>query len=513
MNEENNQVRVGLVGIYIPGEVLFNPHLSSTEKLLFGFINNLAKSGKRGCFATNRYLGEFVDLIPTKVSLSIKHLLDFKYITVQHVQKSNQTQETERQIFIDDTFHKRYSKTVILINETIHSGNQADNDLLAEIFLQCKDGDFNSIEEKGGLSEKIRGIVEKDKQKEDINELHNSFFKKTKKELCSRTPEGVVLPYKRVKNSESKSSDVQGKNKTDKEIKKEEPSTSRGACEGYEKGSSISAATKDINADLKETQVKKSKEKEKPVNTIVPEHLKPFIAVWESQGFKLSDKKTQSFANSIHSLRKLVSGSLYKNTGFGNDKIKSYTLSDFIFGIERFKLTLTPDYYPLNKASIQRITLQDFLYNPFTTSKSLFLTMLHEEPKRVRPEVIDYNPTVTTQIISKYRKEVLNNLGYLPSTVDQSKFISAAAKLNTFFEVNSKSFPSLLKDTNKQVDLLWQSIEQETKGMRTSLADITPGFFCSDLTFSRRLPAYLAANGYIKKEGDNNNGKHFSIYR
>jgi hypothetical protein len=500
MVEENNQVRPGFIGVYIPGEVLFNPHISSTEKLLFGFINNLAKSGRRGCFASNRYLGNFTNQIPTKVSLSIKNLLDFKYITIKYIQKNNQTQETERQIFVDDTFHERYSKVVILINEIINSGNFVVLDNISKAFLQCKDGVFNEADGEGGLSEKIRGISKKDKQKEEVNKSSLSFFIKTKKDNEQEVQKDFVLPSKRIKNSEKQSSDDQNQNE---ENKKEKPPTVRGSVGAREK-----SYINECNTDLKETQAEKSKNNKKPSTTFVPETIKPFIAVWESNGFKVSHNGTNQFSYTVKALKNLITGNIFKDTEF---PVKSYTLPDFISSVNRLKLSMSPDYYPLNKSYLEKITIHDFLYNPYSKSKSLFITMLSNEPKPVREKEIDYNPNITTLIIGKYKKEVLKGFEYEPTTPERSKFILAASKLSTFFEVNSKKVSGIAKDVNKQVDLLWLAIEQETKSMRTSIADITPGFFCSDLTFSRRLPAYLAANNYLKGEG--NGQEHFSIYR
>ena len=76
-NEENN------IGYYavIPATVLFNNELKPNEKLLYALITTLAN--KEGyCYASNKYLGDKLNVEPQTISKWIGNLRNFNYLPV-----------------------------------------------------------------------------------------------------------------------------------------------------------------------------------------------------------------------------------------------------------------------------------------------------------------------------------------------------------------------------------------------------------------------------------------------
>ena len=104
-----SEVIVSIPSIGIPAEVLFHPKLTKTEKILFGFLQNLSQTSA-GCWASNRYLGKFVDVSPRSVSTAISNLKEYQFIEVEEVNKDPDTNETQRHIFINPDYPKIYRK-------------------------------------------------------------------------------------------------------------------------------------------------------------------------------------------------------------------------------------------------------------------------------------------------------------------------------------------------------------------------------------------------------------------
>ena len=100
----------GLPNIVIPAEVLFHSGLSSTEKILFGIINNLSAT-ENGCWASNRYLANFLNLKMQTISNAISILKKLGFLDVIITQRSDGMQV--RRIFIDKNYLKKHEKILI----------------------------------------------------------------------------------------------------------------------------------------------------------------------------------------------------------------------------------------------------------------------------------------------------------------------------------------------------------------------------------------------------------------
>lgn len=68
-------------GIWIPKEVYLNKELNWTDKILLVEIHSL--DNEDGCFASNEYFSEFLDVSTTTISKSISKLISYGYMYIE----------------------------------------------------------------------------------------------------------------------------------------------------------------------------------------------------------------------------------------------------------------------------------------------------------------------------------------------------------------------------------------------------------------------------------------------
>jgi len=105
MKRTTERNRFGLPNIVIPAEVLFCEELTSTEKILFGFLNNLSHTAS-GCWASNRYLGRLIGVQPETISGMLSKLQSAHFIDMQYHTRQDGT--VVRSIFIDKSYMMKY---------------------------------------------------------------------------------------------------------------------------------------------------------------------------------------------------------------------------------------------------------------------------------------------------------------------------------------------------------------------------------------------------------------------
>ncbi len=109
--------------ISIPPQVLFNPSLTSTEKLLFGILQNLAQEEEGCCRASNNYLGNLLGVGSQTVSNSIAKLKRYEFIEVSMEEQNGFN--INRKIFINPKFSKiRHDAMVKIENQLKSDGLQ-----------------------------------------------------------------------------------------------------------------------------------------------------------------------------------------------------------------------------------------------------------------------------------------------------------------------------------------------------------------------------------------------------
>ena len=115
---DKSEAKLGVPGIWIPAEALFNQSLTHTEKILFGFLQNLSKS-KRGCWASNTHLGNLIGVGKQSISNSIANLKKQGYITIEQLPPPSQ----ERRVFIDPEHTKTHRKLVETVHDILYNEN------------------------------------------------------------------------------------------------------------------------------------------------------------------------------------------------------------------------------------------------------------------------------------------------------------------------------------------------------------------------------------------------------
>lgn len=96
---QNEVNRIGYFAV-IPATVLFNNELKPNEKLLYALITTL--SNKEGyCYASNKYLGEKLNVDPQTISRWIGNLRKYNYLVVDIIRNENK-EIIQRKIYPND---------------------------------------------------------------------------------------------------------------------------------------------------------------------------------------------------------------------------------------------------------------------------------------------------------------------------------------------------------------------------------------------------------------------------
>ena len=110
---QNEVNRIGYFAV-IPATVLFNNELKPNEKLLYALITAL--SNKEGyCYASNKYLGEKLNVDPQTVSRWIGNLRKYNYLVIDIIR--NEKQEViQRKIYPNDVPYLLNNRSPYILN-------------------------------------------------------------------------------------------------------------------------------------------------------------------------------------------------------------------------------------------------------------------------------------------------------------------------------------------------------------------------------------------------------------
>jgi hypothetical protein len=118
------QNKIGIAGLGLPPEVLFNPCLLEKEKILFGFIRLLSQTS-RGCYASNNYLSELLLCSEQYISNGVKKLSQLGYINIKL--ETRPYGGKTRQIFINENYKIHYRKLIEKVHEYLYSRDNENN--------------------------------------------------------------------------------------------------------------------------------------------------------------------------------------------------------------------------------------------------------------------------------------------------------------------------------------------------------------------------------------------------
>jgi hypothetical protein len=160
-----------------------------------------------------------------------------------------------------------------------------------------------------------------------------------------------------------------------------------------------------------------------------------------------------------------------------------------------------PYYYPKNKEFLKKMHIAFFFKSKQANSdkgKSWFLLSFTEPPEtagNTNKTLEDRHPAVTSRLIERYKQEILGTNGYKLPEKDQQAFIRASIRLKEYMKENKVSERTHFNCNDRNIaDWLFGAVFYASG--RTEYT-VTPGWFCSDLTFERRLPAYLQKQAIV----------------
>ena len=247
----------------------------------------------------------------------------------------------------------------------------------------------------------------------------------------------------------------------------------------------------------------RSAEKEKKEDVpVIPERIRPLFDYWKSLGLHVPRENTKSFADCIASLRKFELGKIFKGL-YDNGHVRCYTFDEWKTAVDNFRSALTDtDVYPVDKTKISSMTINKFLYDPFSQArhgKSNFLHYLHNEPEYIRKPRLDLHPSVTNIIQDGFKKHVLGNGVNVKLPVDSiNAFISTSDKIHKFYEDNKTL---LMGDVGLKwtpttlASRFWDMVLQNTKDISQMKA-----YYLSSDKMILELARYLKQNGYLKEK-------------
>ncbi len=179
MGESEENQRIGYFAV-IPATVLFNNSLKPNEKLLYAMITAL--SNKEGyCYASNRYLGEKLNVDPKTVSSWISNLRNNGHIFVELLRNENK-EILQRKIYPSDvpyTLKNVYpspSKNVEGIHQKMEDNKISINNINSHIVVKKKYSDCVNLYDYE--YENLIEVYGENKTKKAIEEL--SLYKKSK---------------------------------------------------------------------------------------------------------------------------------------------------------------------------------------------------------------------------------------------------------------------------------------------------------------------------------------------
>jgi len=455
---DKKELQFGFSGYFVPVEVAFHPYLKRCDKELFGFIKNLSQS-KKGCWASNRTLGEWVQLNATSTSSAIARLKKYKFILIWNDTKSG---TNIRRIFVNQKYKQYYSSMAKEINDDLLNQNLPIREKYKKIIdtclMQTQKGPYANP--KGALCK----IINKRKDNIEDNIEDNNYFL-SENNICFS-----------AKNIDNGSSEFPSDNKR---------------------------------------ILKRRKKKSYPLslNPFIPKEAKDIISYWNNSGLqKHNNPNTKLYRKIIISIKRLKSGTFFKslpiNGNYAQYKTKKWTYEEILQAISNFTLAATNcDYLPKSEKSkewLRKQSLPNFLWNeylPDKTEKSLLLKYFEIKPElakqSMRPLKDDY-PKMTKIIEKVYNEKVFDGVApqNLPVNIKNS-FIKAARRETEYISklIKQRKIRTYFIQTNRlKAELLVDAALTNLKNPK----ELRPHYLCSDYMFDDIFPRYLSSQAVLE---------------
>lgn len=438
----SNEKEWTFTGFWLPIEVVINPFLSQTEKIIYGIIKSLS-GRKEGCTASNKYFASLTFTKEQTVSNSIRTLVDYGYIITEY----NKQNIPNRRIFINPKSEEIY-------REAIHFFN--DN--------------FKEFETDLNITNQFETTIKKliDLYKKNYN-IYNSNITVSEETVFSSIEENT-FPLETEVCAPRIRSQIRSLITQEKETKKKERVTQE-----------FDNSLCNIEAIISFWNEQKG----------IPVH-KP-----GTQTYKDIVKKVQKLMNGtlFNSLPKYAK---YKNHRF--------TRAEIIDTIKKHTLCVTSaDYLPEDKKVLRSTSLSTFLLCEFK-SYSSFLFRYENEPRLVKAKKVelikssDKFPDITKIIYDWYVK-TFGTKDFTPAQIQD--FVTASVKINAFAVKWESKFYDLhhwinMYDCENSQQLFAKlEIEMFEEYLRKTSNKFHTGYLSSDKTYSDFFVKYLKETAYI----------------
>lgn len=483
MENNDDEQKFGIEGVYIPSELLFNPRLSKTDMILFGFLRKLWLR-KEGCTASNRYLGSLLDLKASTISDSISRLVKYGYAKIKTTQRNDGTKTINRHIYENKDYKRIYEPLIRHIHGVFTEKNQEEIkkfhedysiDIVDKIESEvaetlCEKNRYPLPKKPQGYAEKNdRGIEKtgrntyKDTNRDKNNNGYESSSKKTEEDM--RGAQSQACPSDEDV-SRNHCSNILGTNSTQTEKDK-----------SLDKSSSIRDKFRIKKIDLEPYR----------------DSAEILYKLW--QGFGLVKTHKRKDMNDLLSLlagTHVIDNNLLVQSGL-NLENRSFSYADIQKSITNFAT------YSQNKRNVKKLTIREFIYNEYNTKiPSSFLHNLLNDPSKKKneeelPEETDDEWPITSMIKSNYKKKILQDVEINFTLADEKNFRKARDFVIEFIEKNRKRMIGL----TRPMDLGGELVSAWADHMDGRLHEMRTGFLACR-TAGKVLFDYLMEKGQIK---------------
>ena len=223
---------------------------------------------------------------------------------------------------------------------------------------------------------------------------------------------------------------------------------------------------------------------------------------WHELALYESKETTKTYRNGIKKVKQLLNGKL-----FG----PKYTIDDIKRSITNFSFAAFDDTFEPTgpyKKTLQKMNIAAFILAEHSTNgdRSKFQKYLDEMPPVAKSKELipDNSPSFTAELKDLYTNAVLGGIKLKFPIKDENCFRKAAIKFDEFCKDNYEKIRGHI-DEIEGAKYLFESIEKDRNG---DIKSISPGWFCSNETWTRRFPSYLNFQGLLLS-GDSG---YFNMY-
>lgn len=495
-------------------ELFANKNLNKTDCFVFAIIE-LKDSTKKHCWASNEYFAKLLNVSITTISTSITNLKKHGY--VEDVMFDGR----KRTIKIKDDWKKTHNHLLLEMIDAQESFNRKKQPLKSlkssdvnEDFKDTLSQPLKSL--KSSIKDPLKDIIKDHNQ--NIKEESSSSSKKEEEKSCAKnaqlssrlSPKG--FPSKPLHKLHRRSQTLIEWSKAYLITKHlsvaPSPSQEQRTLsqlpprpvdrQKMKKGLKLKEEIIVLQEKAKRRIVKQKKEKRilKTTPQITPA-MQYILDHWDAMELQPTMQITSKvYRDGLIKLSTLLHG---KPSNMNDDEklllnneffIRQYEPEEIKDSITRFALAAKSDKYePPDKRKLKKVNLNNFITSGYPKIYSYFQTYLNQYmPKPLYQTKESKYPEIVARLKRRYFHDILGAIA--PSKLspqDENAFIDASNKLMEYWKTNGRKMHGSFTSMEK-ADLLFEAVKNSAM---SNLAIITPGWFCSENTFTKRLPAWL----------------------